>query len=145
MEGKSATTLHELSQRARDILDLLSQKDLHTVGLSGDLGAGKTALTKAIAGELGIKEDITSPTFVVMKSYPIREHARFTKLVHIDAYRIESEDEMRVLKFNEVVDNPQSLVVIEWPERIEEILPKDTLRISIEIEEGETRTISYAH
>lgn len=134
----------ELESIARDILAKLTES--HTaqvVTLQGDLGAGKTALTKAIARVLGIPEHITSPTFVIMKSYGVEKHDFVTTLTHIDAYRVDTEDEMRVLGFDELCKDPHRLICIEWPERIAGLIPKDVLAVSITIERTGERTITY--
>ncbi|OHA92458.1 MAG: tRNA (adenosine(37)-N6)-threonylcarbamoyltransferase complex ATPase subunit type 1 TsaE [Candidatus Zambryskibacteria bacterium RIFCSPHIGHO2_01_FULL_46_30] len=98
------------------------------VGLQGELGSGKTAFAKALGKMMGIDEHIVSPTFVIMKSYDINWRG-FRKLIHIDAYRIESESELLNLGWDTLVENPQYLILVEWPERVEGILPKDTRRI----------------
>lgn len=116
----------------------------HILTLQGDLGAGKTAFTKALARSLGVYDEVTSPTFVIMKSYPIIGHNRFATLVHVDAYRIDDEAELQVLGFEDVLQNPENLVVIEWPERIPNLIPNDALRVTIEIIEGNDRLITYA-
>jgi tRNA threonylcarbamoyladenosine biosynthesis protein TsaE len=111
--------------------------------LKGDLGAGKTALTKALARVLHIDNTVNSPTFVLMKTYAIPQHTRFTKLVHIDAYRIEEEDELRPLRFEELLRDPHNLIVVEWPERIEDALPQDVPVTTIAIGEHNERIITY--
>lgn len=98
------------------------------VVLQGELGSGKTAFAKALGKMMGINEHIVSPTFVIMKSYDI-DWKGFKKLIHVDAYRLESESELLNLGWNELVENPQHLILIEWPERVEGILPKDSRRI----------------
>ncbi len=98
------------------------------VGLQGELGSGKTAFAQALGKMMGIDEHIVSPTFVIMKSYDI-DWRGFRKLIHIDAYRIESESELLNLGWDELVENPQHLILVEWPERVEGILPKDSRRI----------------
>src|SRR3989344_3743235 len=86
-----------------------------TLLLSGELGAGKTAFVKALARILGIKEDIISPTFVIMKFYPLTGQL-FKQLIHIDAYRLEKADELTHLGFEELCKDPVNLICIEWPE-----------------------------
>lgn len=113
------------------------------VGLTGELGAGKTTLVKALAELLAIEDDVQSPTFVVMKSYQPNA-GPFKKLVHMDAYRIDSIDELQPLRFADVLQEPGSLIVIEWPERIEDALPPDAIRITID-HDGDARTITYAN
>ena len=88
------------------------------IGLSGHLGAGKTAFVKAVARELGVAGEVTSPTFVIMKIYET-EHQVFKRLVHIDAYRLERRADLEALRFEEIVSDPNSLVMIEWPENAE--------------------------
>ena len=105
------------------------------VALSGDLGAGKTTLTQALAAALGITETITSPTYVVMKRYELPAPAlgRFDSLVHIDAYRIEDVDEMRVLKFPELLAEKDTIICIEWPEHIAALIPDGAITVAIEL------------
>ncbi|MFZ2253136.1 MAG: tRNA (adenosine(37)-N6)-threonylcarbamoyltransferase complex ATPase subunit type 1 TsaE [Minisyncoccia bacterium] len=144
METRQITTLDELKDIAREVVSSCVQKEnAHVVTLTGDLGAGKTAFTKELAKLLGITHEITSPTFVIMKAYEIPDHPFFKKLVHIDAYRIESDDEMRVLGFNEILSDPTNLVCIEWPEKIKDLIPKDAYSLSLTLNLDETRTITY--
>ncbi|MES2216096.1 MAG: tRNA (adenosine(37)-N6)-threonylcarbamoyltransferase complex ATPase subunit type 1 TsaE [Patescibacteria group bacterium] len=125
MLGKyTSHSIEETAEIARKWLKEISVKyaDSNTalvVGLSGDLGAGKTAFTKAIAKELGITDEVTSPTFVIMKQYPITQSSTpWKKLIHIDAYRLERAEEVQVLGFGELVADPKNLILIEWPENI---------------------------
>jgi tRNA threonylcarbamoyladenosine biosynthesis protein TsaE len=111
------------------------------VGLSGDLGAGKTTLTQALARELGIAETLQSPTFVIAKFYPTAGGV-FRELVHIDAYRIESDSELSPIGWDDILARPETLVVVEWPERIASALPAHAHRVVIE-HDGDQRTISY--
>lgn len=89
------------------------------VGLSGHLGAGKTAFVKAVAHKLGVEEEVTSPTFVIMKSYDlIRGSLPWNKLVHIDAYRLEARQQLETLCFEDVASDGGTLALIEWPENV---------------------------
>lgn len=88
-----------------------------TVGLSGHLGAGKTAFTKLVAKSLGVKEEITSPTFVIMKIYTTNNQV-FRRLVHIDAYRLERREDLEAIKLESILSDPTNLVMIEWPENV---------------------------
>lgn len=145
MKEKVINTLEELRSFAGEVLASCAQKSTAQVlALSGDLGAGKTAFTKELASLLGISYDITSPTFVIMKSYPIPAHPFFKTFVHIDAYRIESDDEMRVLGLTEILCDSTNLVCIEWPEKIQMLIPKDAYTISISLA-GIIRTITYGN
>ena len=141
---RKIATLSELQDIAREILSRCTQKDTaQVIALSGDLGAGKTAFTKQLASVLGIPEEITSPTFVIMKSYSIPAHTFLKTLIHIDAYRIESDDEMSVLKFDELLKDPANLICIEWPEKIESVLPQDIHPVTLALENDGTRVVTF--
>ena len=143
MQRREITTLTELADIAREVLASCVQKETATViALTGDLGVGKTAFTKELAKILGVSHEVTSPTFVIMKSYSISTHPFFKTLTHIDAYRIESEDEVRVLGFAELLKDPTQLICIEWPEKIKNSMPTDARTLSFILERG-TRTITY--
>lgn len=144
MVQKTITTLEELSTIAKEVAERsLATPSPRVIALSGDLGAGKTAFVKVLAKHLGVVEEVTSPTFVIMKSYRIHNHAPITTLTHIDAYRIESDDEMRVLGFLELVNDPERIICIEWPEKISSLIPRDAVGVTLELHTNETRTITY--
>jgi tRNA threonylcarbamoyladenosine biosynthesis protein TsaE len=110
------------------------------IALSGDLGAGKTTLAQAIGRALGVEEAMVSPTFVIAKFYPLSGQ-KYDRLAHVDAYRIESLGELAPLKWNSLIDDPRTLIVLEWPELIEGALPAQMLRFNI-AHEGDTRHIT---
>ncbi len=99
------------------------------IALRGNLGAGKTTFTQALARELGISDTVQSPTYVLMKSYPIT-FGRFTKLIHIDAYRLDKPEEFGALKPDMFLNDREVLAVIEWPERLEGVLPKPNIVVN---------------
>lgn len=105
------------------------------ITLQGDLGAGKTTFTKGIGRGLGVKKVINSPTFTIVKVY--HGHMPF---YHFDAYRLEGQDEE--LGFEEMFED-DGVCVIEWPQFIEHILPKERLEIYISKNEDESRTFSF--
>lgn len=111
------------------------------VTLTGDLGAGKTTFTQQLAAHLGITEPITSPTFGIMKGYEIDGNEQYDQLIHIDAYRIEDIEEVGPLRLEEMFAHERTLICIEWPERIEEVLPTEHLDVVIEITDAETRSV----
>jgi tRNA threonylcarbamoyladenosine biosynthesis protein TsaE len=84
------------------------------VGLSGELGAGKTTLVRAISAALGVTERVTSPTFALVHRYAGRDGPVY----HVDAYRLRSTDEARDLGFEEMLREAGAVVLIEWPERL---------------------------
>jgi len=121
------STITELETLARDFVAGLSPHvDRATfVGLSGELGSGKTAFVKAVAKAFGVNEEITSPTFVIEKRYLIPHGMPFRTLVHIDAYRLNGGAELRPLRFGETLVDPKNLVLLEWPEQVNDALPVD--------------------
>lgn len=112
--------------------------------LQGDLGAGKTTFTQELGRNLGVTEPITSPTFTIMKQYEL-SHELFDTLVHIDAYRFESEEEARPLRLEEVFAIPRTIVCVEWPERIPSLIPKAAVSLTISILEEEKRLVTVQY
>lgn len=94
--------------------------------LYGDLGVGKTVLTKGFAKGLGITDPVNSPTFTILQIY---EKGRLP-LYHFDVYRIEEPEEMEEVGFDDYVYG-KGVSMIEWPERIEELLPASVIRVTI--------------
>jgi tRNA threonylcarbamoyladenosine biosynthesis protein TsaE len=141
MYGEDQTTA--IAER---ILSLLAASDTQAtvVGLQGDLGAGKTTITKALARQLGVTDTVVSPTFVIAKFYTLHQsqgkEMDFEHLIHIDAYRIDSVEELQPLGWSNMVVQPNTLIVVEWPERIESALPDETHHFLI-THEGNQRLI----
>ena len=112
------------------------------LALRGDLGAGKTTFTQALARELGISENVTSPTFVIMKIYDL-SGKKFERLIHIDAYRFDTPDELDGLNFSDFLKDPKNLIVLEWPEKVAGKLPPETVFIDFKFISETVREISY--
>lgn len=106
------------------------------VSLRGSLGAGKTVLAKGIAKALGIKEAIVSPTFTIVQEYDGRE-----KLYHLDLYRLSGDDEFESMGGEEFLYS-DGITLIEWSEKIEDMLPDDTLFLTVRINNDLSRTIT---
>ena len=100
------------------------------IALNGDLGAGKTTFTQGFARSLGIKERITSPTFVLMKIYRIARDG-FKHLVHIDCYRVDRPEELLHLGLDEILEDRDAIVLIEWADRIRRVLPDDVIELHL--------------
>ena len=152
-------SLAETKAVAKDFLAKigdLGKKNLATiVGLHGDLGSGKTTFTQAVAEIMGVEERVTSPTFVIMKNYQIscqglpltqgkgNPFYLWKRLIHIDAYRLDKAEELAKLNWQEIIQNPDNLVLLEWPERVAEILPPDLISINFKFIDEATRQIGY--
>ena len=112
------------------------------IGLSGDLGSGKTIFAKGLAVGFKIKRNITSPTFVVMKVYPVTDHPTINTFVHIDAYRLEPNTNISEIGIDEYLNRADTVIVIEWPENIIKFLPKSSKLININNQVGNKRLIT---
>ncbi|MBU0722945.1 tRNA (adenosine(37)-N6)-threonylcarbamoyltransferase complex ATPase subunit type 1 TsaE [Patescibacteria group bacterium] len=115
------------------------------LALQGELGAGKTTLTQHIAKVFGIKKNITSPTFVIEKIYniPKQTQSKFSKLVHIDAYRLQNKAELNTLGWGESLDNSTNIIVIEWSENISTALPQNTIWVTLKHIDEKLRNIKW--
>lgn len=135
----------EMSVYAKEFLASLTPntRGATIVGLAGDLGSGKTTFTKHVARALGISEDIVSPTYVIAKFYDLPRQDAWGKFVHIDAYRIEDPDEVRALRWEEMVTDTRNLVFVEWPERVGSYFPGDAALVRFEFVNETTRAIIY--
>ena len=134
--------IDELADFAKVFLSELqaNQAQATVIALHGDLGAGKTAFVQEIGKILGVPETITSPTFTIMRQYDV-ESEKFDSLVHIDAYRLESPNEIGPLKIAELLTKPRTLICIEWAERLISILEEQTIHLSLTINEDDSRTV----
>ncbi len=125
-------SVQETIQFGKQIGQQLTGGDV--LALTGDLGTGKTVLTRGIALGLGIPMDqVSSPTFTLIQEYP----GSFP-LIHVDLYRLEKPSELSALGLEEYFA-PNTIVIIEWAERFPQILPSD--HIAIRLEHGETEDI----
>ncbi len=133
MKSFITKSLEETQMLATDWVASLdtSGDEALVVGLYGNLGAGKTSISQAVAKALGVEDVVTSPTFIIEKIYDTK-HPHFIRLIHIDAYRLDSAAELQVLNFEELVANKHNLILIEWPEKVKEILPPNHVKIYCE-------------
>jgi tRNA threonylcarbamoyladenosine biosynthesis protein TsaE len=114
------------------------------LGLVGNLGAGKTTFTQALGKALGVKQTMTSPTFVLMKIYPIN-HVSAKYLCHIDAYRLTTQEDLVAIGANDYIGQPETITVIEWADMVKSLLPPKTIIATLSLKEKTTRTIDIAH
>lgn len=117
-----------------------NSKGATVVALVGDLGAGKTTFVQGFARGLGIKEKITSPTFLIYKKYLISKTS-LTNFYHVDAYRIKKLSELKPIKFKEILADPKNLVIIEWADLIKKALPKKIVTVAFKHHQANIRNI----
>lgn len=115
-----------------------------SVGLVGTLGAGKTRLVQSIAAAAGIDPaEVTSPTFTLLQTH-VGQKTPGTELTlhHLDAYRIADEDEFLQLGVDELFEQPAAWTIVEWADRVAEVMPPETLWVTLHLEpEGQKRRI----
>jgi len=114
---KVSKSLKETNEIAKMFLEEILQHNTKeggatVVGLMGNLGAGKTAFFQSTAKHLGVKGKVSSPTFVIMKKYPLKKK-KYEFLFHLDAYRLKNEGELLHLGWQEIIDNKKHLIFIE--------------------------------
>ena len=107
-----------------------------TLALHGDMGVGKTTFVQGLAQGLGVKEQVTSPTFAI---YSVHRGAKCS-LIHLDAYRLENERQIEPLLLEEFLVSPWCLAV-EWPEKIGAWLPAKALHLTLSIVDGERHRV----
>ncbi|MBL7141782.1 tRNA (adenosine(37)-N6)-threonylcarbamoyltransferase complex ATPase subunit type 1 TsaE [Patescibacteria group bacterium] len=127
------------------------------IGLIGELGTGKTVFIKGLAQGLGIKKTITSPTFVLMKVYPISNQPRskasllrgrqsaVKNFVHVDAYRLSSGKDLIDIGLKDWLGKSDTVTVIEWADRAMDILPKNSIIIKLKTGEKNNERIITRH
>jgi tRNA threonylcarbamoyladenosine biosynthesis protein TsaE len=117
-------------QETKKLASKLAKKIIEgsVIALYGELGAGKTTFTRYLVKALGFKSRVQSPTFVVARRYERDDLV----INHIDLYRITSKQEAEDIGIDDFLKNQEGITVIEWPEIIESILPKETIRIYFE-------------
>jgi tRNA threonylcarbamoyladenosine biosynthesis protein TsaE len=124
---------------AEEILKLPFKNEALILGLRGELGGGKTTFLQGFARGLGIKKRILSPTFLIFKKFKIpsvkripsknKKDSRFHSFYHIDCYRIKKEKGILNLGFKEIISDPKNIIAVEWADKIEEIMPQNTIWI----------------
>lgn len=122
--------------------NLAKQFKCGIIALTGELGTGKTTFVQGFAKGLGIKEKIISPTFVLIRQHQIPKTKKM--LFHIDLYRLENKKEFKNLGLAEILNDSNHLILIEWAEKVKNILPKNSIWIFFETINQKTRSIKIA-
>lgn len=110
--------------------------------LHGDLGSGKTTFSQGVAHGLGVNGRVTSPTFLIIRSYTLENNPEVKKLYHIDAYRLSGEKETEELGLTDILSDSSAVVLCEWPEKIEQLLPEKRTDIFFTYIDEDTRKIT---
>lgn len=113
------------------------------IALHGNLGAGKTTFAQALAKALGIKKRVQSPTFILMQEYQLAKRGALRMFLHVDAYRADAA-QASSSGLGEYLERPDTIVLVEWADRIQTLLPKKTIVVRMSHRGGDTRSISIS-
>lgn len=133
----SAPTLADLPTAAHQVQAAIAESGCRVLAFEGEMGAGKTTLVRALAAAMDIDDDVSSPTFSLVNEY---RTASGEPVYHFDFYRIDSLDEAVRMGATEYLDSGY-LCLVEWPARVEALLPVPRLEVRLEVRPDETRTI----
>jgi len=123
--------------------DILKAKSSLIFACKGDLGSGKTTFIQGLAGGLGIKEKITSPTFVLLKKFSFFLKQKQYFFYHIDCYRLSSKQLSSALDLKELFKSRKTIIIIEWAEKLKKILPQDAIWINFKYLDKDERKIIF--
>jgi tRNA threonylcarbamoyladenosine biosynthesis protein TsaE len=144
MEFLSSSPAHTQKIAALLALEIKKTKNqpgsAFVVGLYGGLGAGKTTFIQGFARGLGMKRNLPSPTFLIVRNYKLKA-ANYKFLYHVDAYRLEHPKELRALGFGEILKEPKNMVIIEWADKIKRLLPEKMIWIGFEHGKDENKRV----
>lgn len=131
-------SLDHIQEAARQFVSLMG--DDTVFAFYGKMGAGKTTFIKAVCQELGVADNVTSPTFAIVNEY--RSETTGELIYHFDFYRIKKLDEVYDMGYEDYFYGGQ-LCFLEWPELIEDLLPEDATKVTITTEEDGSRTVEF--
>lgn len=133
-------SVEEIEEAARRFVEMMDDRTVYA--FYGEMGAGKTTFINALSRVLGVEDDATgSPSFAIVNEY--RSDTTAELIYHFDLYRLESVEEALDLGVEDYFDSG-ALCLIEWPERIDDILPDDTVKVTIKVEESGQRHITVS-
>ena len=136
---KTEFTLNSIKETAGKLLDISG--DRKVIAFHGSLGAGKTTLIHAICEIKKVKDVVSSPTFSIINEYQFTENGRQQLIYHIDLYRLKDEQEAARAGVEDCLYSDH-YCFIEWPDKATGLLPADTLHVSIEVLDTETRRLT---
>ena len=128
-------SIEKIDPAARQLVDMLGGR--RKVAFFGEMGAGKTTLIQAICKVLGVEDTVASPTFALINEYFTKEG---TSVYHIDLYRIEDITEVYDLGYEDYFYS-DAYCVIEWPEKVMELIPEDVLMLEIKVMDDGSRVV----
>jgi len=117
-----------------------SFKGAEVLALEGNLGAGKTTLSKGIARGLNVKKNICSPTFVILNRHQVKQK-NIKSLYHLDAYRLKTKRDLENIGFFDIINDPENVVIIEWANKIKKYLPQKTINIKLVISKSNNQDL----
>ena len=136
-----ARSTDETAQVAKEFVAALRPgPEAVVVALDGDLGSGKTTFSQFVGEALGVRDAIQSPTFLIEKIYELYKQP-WQHLVHIDAYRLERPEELLALGWRDIISKRENLILVEWAEKVKNILPENAIHIVFTHVEENTRQI----
>lgn len=138
MKRVTTSSFEETQQMGEDFAKQIPPGQV--IALYGELGSGKTTFVQGFAKGLGISSQIISPTFIIMRTYEV-DREDIETLYHIDLYRIEGDSDVESLGLSDIFADKKSIVLIEWPEKIENLLPADRTDIVFKHLEDDKREI----
>ncbi|TSC84517.1 MAG: hypothetical protein G01um101417_182 [Parcubacteria group bacterium Gr01-1014_17] len=145
MKETISKSIDDTAQFAQEFLVGLSPRlslgQATVVGLYGDLGSGKTSFVQQVAKILGVHGSVQSPTFVIIKNYKLKIK-NFDTLVHIDAYRLDNGEDLKKLGWDALVGDSKNLILIEWADRVSDILLPAHAKLYFEFVDDTTRKIA---
>ncbi len=130
--------IKDINKAARTFIDYMPEGNV--IAFYGNMGAGKTTFIKALCEELGVEDEVTSPTFAIVNEYTCANAP--SKIYHFDFYRIKKLEEVYDMGYEDYFYS-DSLCLIEWPELIEELLPDDVTKVHIIEQSDGSRKIVY--
>lgn len=136
--------IEDIQRAARSFIENMPKGNV--IAFYGNMGVGKTTFIKALCKELGVEDEVTSPTFAIVNEYstnrPATSDQRLATIYHFDFYRIKKLEEVYDMGYEDYFYS-DSLCLIEWPELIEEVLPDDATKVCITEQQDGSRRITY--